>query len=395
MTCLKLKTFASLLMLLCFCAMSTEAASRPKLVIKKSDTRETSGTSGGQGSSATSTGGAGVREGAGEGGAGAGNFKPFNTAVTGGGGGGGAAGSGKSAPAPKSQAVSGAVPGTCMGRRVVFRDWTCSAKGDGSYFSGQAPGRLGFQVEVGVMHIVRIKTPPVGSPVRGKRLTGTTDGGAWLSVFMSKNPCDPANAIHLGGGSTGDSVNYIVASQAQYAQMLAQEPSVKWMARADPDTFYYFHAIPANPQDIVGPPHSPSSPNMNPPDTCDGLKDYQDSFPHDPASGPTGHDTPYCYYLSLEGGIDYLNPGPMCHDYRGEPVPAPGTGPGTTPRPPAVTPPPAVPQCNVLNCAGGSYRLEYYGFSPQPPHCTTQRVGQACGAGAGGCLLAVPVTCGD
>jgi len=172
---------------------------------------------------------------------------------------------------------------------VVYRDWTVNAKGDGSFFSNQAPGRLGFTRYYGVMHIVRFKTDDniyLGSVTAGGDLTIS-------STFISKNPCDPASiptnapsgmyvAKAAQVGIDGGHFNFIVATQDQYTAMKASSNAsvaswAKFNVRLEPNSYYYLHSYNAVSTVIANP---------NAPDDC--VDPY------------TGQPKNNCYYLAMD-----------------------------------------------------------------------------------------------
>src|SRR2546430_11240319 len=73
------------------------------------------------------------------------------------------------------------IPQTINNRSVVYREWGPNAKGDGTYFTSQAPWRLGFNRVKDVIWVVKFRTE--ANTYLGKvSAYGDNSGGvAWIS----------------------------------------------------------------------------------------------------------------------------------------------------------------------------------------------------------------------
>lgn len=117
------------------------------------------------------------------------------------------------------------IPGNVFNRGVVFREWSPTAVGDGSYFADQAPWRLGFNRIQGNVWIVKFRTE--ANTYRGRvSAYGDSSGGiAWVS----DSPTDATFALqnHLVGYEVhgGGSLDFIVVKDDADANKIATDPA--------------------------------------------------------------------------------------------------------------------------------------------------------------------------
>jgi hypothetical protein len=116
------------------------------------------------------------------------------------------------------------IPPTCANRDVVYREWSPKAKGDGTYFVGQEPWRLGFNRLQNKIWIVKFKTD--ANTYFGRvSAYGDNSGGVG---YVSDKPCDPtfavANKLAVYGNHGGGSIDFVVARNASDAQALKTSP---------------------------------------------------------------------------------------------------------------------------------------------------------------------------
>ncbi len=113
------------------------------------------------------------------------------------------------------------IPGTCFGRGVMYREWSSSAVGDGTYFASQAPYRLGFNRVRDRIWIVKFRTESDNYRARISAGADSVSGMMWIS----DQPCDAnfAEAEHIMGWGPHGSVtlDFLVARNAADAQALA------------------------------------------------------------------------------------------------------------------------------------------------------------------------------
>jgi hypothetical protein len=115
------------------------------------------------------------------------------------------------------------IPATCFGRNVVFREWSPSATGDGSFFSSQAPWRLGFTRTPGTVWLVKFRVED--NTYLGK-VIGYGDGPSG-TAWISDQPCDPSFAITHNlitfGARGGGMVQFIVVHDDADERRLATD----------------------------------------------------------------------------------------------------------------------------------------------------------------------------
>ncbi|HMR08866.1 MAG TPA: hypothetical protein PKA88_23965 [Polyangiaceae bacterium] len=128
-----------------------------------------------------------------------------------------------------------AVPTSCFGREVMYRDWGPSATGDGTYFSDQAPGRLGFTRVQNRIWVVKFKTEDASYFGRISAYGDSVAGVAWISDQV----CDAAFAENKKlialGTKGGGSLTFVVVRDADVAKLesdsalasVAKEPRLR------------------------------------------------------------------------------------------------------------------------------------------------------------------------
>jgi hypothetical protein len=133
--------------------------------------------------------------------------------------------------APEDPCPTLAIPTTCFGREVMYREWGPTAIGDGSYFADQAPYRLGFNRIQGRIWIVKVKLEE--NTYRG-RLSAYGDadvGVAWIS----DKPCDATfaetSSLIAWGLHGGGSLDFVVAKDAADSQKLKTDPTYAGYAK--------------------------------------------------------------------------------------------------------------------------------------------------------------------
>jgi len=116
------------------------------------------------------------------------------------------------------------IPDTCYGRHVVYREWSPGVSGDGSYFAGQEPDRLGFTRSNGAIWVVKFQVEVNTYEGVVAAYGDTVPGAAWIS----SRPCDVADAFALplvnfsltGGGT----LRFVVAKDDADAETLRNDP---------------------------------------------------------------------------------------------------------------------------------------------------------------------------
>jgi hypothetical protein len=176
------------------------------------------------------------------------------------------------------------VPATCFGRTVVFRDWSPTAQGDGTYFAGQAPWRLGFNRTRGSIWVVRFRTEAASYLGHIDAYGDTTPGAAWISDA----PCDATFAVAqrlvAWGNTGGGHLSFVVVKDDADATRLDTEPALAaWRTnpRLRGDRCYY-----------VAFENTDSTPPF--PVTADYLATSADTCGVDPDYS--------CYYLAIDFG---------------------------------------------------------------------------------------------
>lgn len=91
-------------------------------------------------------------------------------------------------PPPVDPCPNLPIPGVAFNRNVLYREWSLSATGDGTYFASQAPYRLGFTRVQNRIWIMKFRTE--ANSYRGRMSAGADSdpGLAWIS-----NAPDDAN----------------------------------------------------------------------------------------------------------------------------------------------------------------------------------------------------------
>ena len=119
------------------------------------------------------------------------------------------------------------IPATCNGRSVVYREWGPDAKGDGSYFADQAPGRLGFNRLNGEIWIVKVALE-ANSYLGTISAYGDNVGG---TAWITDKPCDATFGVErrlvVYGNQGGGAINFVVVRDEADAQKLATDPTLK------------------------------------------------------------------------------------------------------------------------------------------------------------------------
>lgn len=115
------------------------------------------------------------------------------------------------------------VPTSCFNRSVVYRVWGPDAKGDGTFFSDQAPYRLGFNRIENLVWIVKFRTDPNTYRARLSAYGDSSAGIAWIG----ESPCDPGFAItqraYEYGIHGGGDISFLVIRDAADAERVRTE----------------------------------------------------------------------------------------------------------------------------------------------------------------------------
>lgn len=135
-------------------------------------------------------------------------------------------GGGGDAAVPDDPCPALPIPATCNGRSVVYREFGPDAKGDGTFFTSQAPFRLGFTRAQGPMWIVKFQTES-DTYLGSIDAYGDNSGGvAWIS----DKPCDPtfaiANKSAIYGVRGGGNMRFVVARNDADAQKVKADPNL-------------------------------------------------------------------------------------------------------------------------------------------------------------------------
>jgi hypothetical protein len=119
-----------------------------------------------------------------------------------------------------------AIAPSCFGRQVVYREWSASVAGDGVYFAGQEPWRLGFDRQHGMLWLVKIRLDDESYYGRIAAYGDSAGGIAWLS----DEPCDASFAVtsslyewNLQGGGT---LEFVSVKDAADAAKLDSDPAL-------------------------------------------------------------------------------------------------------------------------------------------------------------------------
>ena len=194
----------------------------------------------------------------------------------------GGAGTEAAAP-PADPCPSLPIPGTAYNRNVVFREWSATATGDGSYFASQAPFRLGFNRLHGNVWIVKFRTE---ANTYFGRISAGADSTAAIT-WISDSPTDPTiavknNLVSYGTHGVG-TVDFVVVRDAADAARIATEPAfagLRGASKLEGDHCYYVGF--ENVAGVVANPLTAS---------------YWSSAPDDCG---TQNGTPDCYYLGID-----------------------------------------------------------------------------------------------
>jgi len=134
------------------------------------------------------------------------------------------------------------IPTTCFNRNVVYREWSMTATGDGTYFASQAPWRLGFTRSQNTMWTVKVKLEANTYWGRISAYGDSSSGVAWIS----DKPCDAtfaeANKLTIYGNNGGGVLNFVVVRNAQDAvtiQTNSQYATYKTMPQLQGGACYY------------------------------------------------------------------------------------------------------------------------------------------------------------
>ena len=117
------------------------------------------------------------------------------------------------------------IPTTCFGREVMYREWSATAKGDGTYFADQAPYRLGFSRVKDRLWLVKVQLEE-NTYLATLSAYGDNSGGvAWIS----DQPCDATFAekekLASWGAHGGGTLDFVVAKDEASAQKLKTDPA--------------------------------------------------------------------------------------------------------------------------------------------------------------------------
>lgn len=131
------------------------------------------------------------------------------------------------------------IPQTINQRSVVYREWSPSATGDGTYFATQAPWRLGFNRTQNTIWIVKFRTEANTYLGKVSAYGDSTGGIAWIS----DDPNNPKFAIDgklvVYGNHGGGTIDFTVARNASDAMTLKSDPKWSWMPQLQGDHCYY------------------------------------------------------------------------------------------------------------------------------------------------------------
>lgn len=172
------------------------------------------------------------------------------------------------------------IPATLFQRNVLYREWSPTATGDGTYFTSQAPMRLGFNRVRNTLWLVKIRTNKNTYVGRVAAYGDNSGGVAWVSdrpddVSFALQHHTVAYGVHGGG-----TIFFVVVDGAADAQRIATDPAYatyKTLPQLASDHCYYVGF--ENTQDY---PQTLDASFWNTPDDC----------------GANGDGT--CYYLAFD-----------------------------------------------------------------------------------------------
>jgi hypothetical protein len=134
------------------------------------------------------------------------------------------------------------IPTTSFNRNVMYREWSETAVGDGVYFAGQAPGRLGFNRVQHRLWLAKFRVEANTYLGRISAYGDSTGGIAWIS----DSPSDPSFAVQhhtlVYGTHGGGSIGFVVVENDAAATAIATNPAYalyKSMPQLRGDHCYY------------------------------------------------------------------------------------------------------------------------------------------------------------
>jgi len=135
------------------------------------------------------------------------------------------------------------IPTTAFNRSVLYREWSPSAVGDGTYFVSQAPYRLGFTRVQHRLWIMKFRTE--ANSYVGKISAGSDSVGglSWISSTPDGASWALQNDLVAWSGNGNSLLNFIVVKDDADESKLATDPALaQWrgMPVLRGDHCYYF-----------------------------------------------------------------------------------------------------------------------------------------------------------
>lgn len=172
------------------------------------------------------------------------------------------------------------IPTKLFNRNVVYREWSPTAVGDGTYFTSQAPLRLGFNRTQNTLWLAKIRTDKNTYVGRVAAYGDNSGGIAWVSdrpddVTFAVQHKTATYGVHGGG-----TIFFVVVDGAADAQRIATDPAFatyKSFPQLESDHCYYVGF-----ENTQGYPQNVDASFWSSPDDC----------------GANGDGT--CYYLAFD-----------------------------------------------------------------------------------------------
>jgi hypothetical protein len=135
------------------------------------------------------------------------------------------------------------IPTTAFNRSVLYREWSVSAVGDGSYFVSQAPYRLGFTRVRNRVWIIKFRTEANSYVGRMSAGSDSVGGLSWISSAPDDANWALQHDLVAWSGTGNSLISFLVVKDDADQTKLATDPSLSpWrgMPTLRGDHCYYF-----------------------------------------------------------------------------------------------------------------------------------------------------------